>query len=131
MTDAHSSTPAHPGLPWLLIAGLASLALLWPLTALIGIPSGAPRAIALIAVIAAVWIGVVGFARIPNPVTVLALVGIGYGAIMLIVSALFGGGDRPIWTYAVALATDAFWGVMAGLLALAVQAMIGPRRDVR
>ena len=125
MTAENTSPTSTPGLPWLLIVGLSCLALLWPLTNLIGFSGGAPRAILLVVIIAAVWIGVVGFARVPNPVAVLTLTGIGHGVITLIVSAIVGGATRPIWVYAMSLGVDAFWGAMAGLVALAIQAMIG------
>lgn len=124
MTQRTDSPSTRPGLPWLVIVGLSSLALLWPLTNLLGVPSGAPRALTLVVIIAACWIGVVAFARIPNPVAVLALVGVGHGVITLVVSAIFGEPGRPLWTYVFALGMDAVWGAIAGLIALGVQAAL-------
>lgn len=128
MTETTPSAPAsRPALPWLLIVGLASLSLLWPLTQLIGIDSGAPRALTIIAIVAATWIGVVGFGRVPRPVLVLTLTGLGYGIITMLVAATFGSHDGPIWTIFVALVIDTFWGAIAGLVALAIQQMRKPR----
>lgn len=125
-SSAPASSSARPGLPWLLIVGLASLSLLWPLTTLIGLDSGAPRALTIIAVIAATWIGVVGFGRVPRPVLVLTLTGLGYGLITFAVSGVFGSVDGPIWTALVALVIDTFWGAMAGLMALVIQQIRKP-----
>jgi hypothetical protein len=107
--------------PWLIVAGLASLSLLWPLSALTGVGSGVPRALVIIGVTALVWIGVVGLGRVPRPVLTLTLTGVGYGAIGIIVAAFLGGTGAPLWTAIPALALDALWGCLAGLLALGVQ----------
>lgn len=117
-----TSPATRPGLPWPLIVGLAALALLWPLAELIGIGQGAPRALTIIAVIAVTWISVVGFGGVPRPVLVLALTGLGHGIISMVAAAVFGGG-QPVWTIFIALAIDAFWGAIAGLIALAIQKM--------
>ena len=119
--NTSSSTVDRPALPWLLVIGLASLSLLWPLAELVGVPQGAPRALTIIVVVAATWIGVVGLGRVPRPVLVLTLTGLGYGLISMMAAAIFGDSDRPVWTLFAALAIDAFWGMIAGLLALAVQ----------
>lgn len=126
MTDI-TPAPVRPGLPWPLIVGLSALALLWPLAELIGIGQGAPRALTIITIIALVWIGVVGFGGVPRPVLVLILTGIGHGLIAMIAAAVFNGFDRPVWTMFIALGVDAFWGAVAGLLALAVQRTRGNR----
>ena len=123
MTETTPSTTPRPALPWLLIVGLASLSLLWPLTTLIGIGQGAPRALTIIGVVAVTWIAVVGFGRVPRPVLVLTLTGLAHGVISMIVAAIFGGVDGPVWTVFAALVIDTFWGAVAGLLALAIQQM--------
>lgn len=115
------SKSVPPGLPWLLILGLSSLALIWPLTAFMGWGDGGPRALVIIGLIAATWIGVVGLARVRRPVLTLTLVGVGYGAIALVVATVLGSFDRPLWTVLVALVLDAFWGAIAGLIAFAIQ----------
>ena len=114
--------PAQPsGPPWLVILGLASLALLLPLTALLGFGDGAARALTLLGLIALAWIGVVGFAPVRMPVLTLTLTGTAYGVITLLIGTVFGTADGPIWALLVALALDAFWGMIAGLLAFGIQ----------
>ena len=122
--------------PWTLVAGLSALALLWPLTGLTGaLGTGAPRALAIIGITAAVWIGVVGLGRVPRPVLTLTLTGLAYGlvahAIGLLVPVLsgFGGpGDGPAWTLIPALAFDTMWGALAGVAAAGVQRLRGAGR---
>lgn len=112
------------------------MALLWPLTGLTGVlGTGAPRALVIIGVTAAVWIGVVGLGRVPRPVLTLTLTGVAYGvvahAIGLLIPALggFGGpGGGPAWTIIPALLSDAFWGALAGLAAAGVQRLRGTDR---
>ncbi|CAM3800897.1 hypothetical protein ISCU110981_17235 [Isoptericola cucumis] len=111
------------------------MALLWPLTALTGIGgTGAPRAFTIVAVTAVVWIGVVGLGRVPRPVATLTLAGLGFGVVALAVSMLvggvgIGGGGAAAWTAVPALAMDAGWGALAGVVALGVQRArgAGPR----
>lgn len=103
------------------------MALLWPLTALTGLGSGAPRALTIVAVTAAVWIGVVGFGRVARPVLTLTLTGVAFGVVAILLSLVFAGVDGAggpggaSWTALPALAMDAFWGFLAGLIALGVQ----------
>ncbi|WP_407319634.1 hypothetical protein UQW22_04200 [Isoptericola halotolerans] len=121
----HSTRPTE-GVRWPLVAGLAAMALLWPLTGLLGVGSGPGRAFAIIGITAVVWIGVVGFGRVARPVLTLTLTGVAFGIVATVTSMLLGGpgmlgdGAAP-WTVVPALAMDAFWGFVAGLLALAVQ----------
>ncbi|MFC0675148.1 hypothetical protein [Brachybacterium hainanense] len=127
MTQPQTTPPA---LPWALIAGLASMTLLWPLTALLGMGAGAARSLVLLGVIGLTWILSVGLARVPRPVLVLALVGVLGGAVQLVVAAALGGGP-PWWAHLVALGTDALWGAIAGLLALGLQRLLPARRRPR
>lgn len=128
--------PAPAAVPWVVVAGLATLALLWPLTGLTGVfGDGAPRAFAIIGITAAVWIGVVGLGRVPRPVLTLTLTGLAYGlvatALGLLVPVLagFGGpGGGPAWTIVPALLHDAMWGALAGLAAAGVQRLRGAGR---
>ncbi|MFC7876558.1 hypothetical protein [Isoptericola sp. NPDC057391] len=132
-------TPGAPptdrgGISWPLVAGLASMALLWPLTGLTGIGgTGAPRALGIVALTAVVWIGVVGFGRVPRPVLTLTMTGLAFGVVALLVSTLFGGvglgGEgAAAWTAVPALAMDAGWGALAGVVALGVQKARGGAR---
>ena len=126
--------PARDGISWPLVAGLASTALLWPLTGLTGIGgTGAPRALGIVALTAVVWIGVVGFGRVPRPVLTLTMTGLAFGVVTLLVSTLFGGvglgGEgAAAWTAVPALAMDAGWGALAGVVALGVQKARGGAR---
>jgi hypothetical protein len=108
------------------------MALLWPLTALTGIGTGAPRALGIVAITAVVWIGVVGFGRVPRPVATLTLTGLAFGIVAMAVSMLFGGVGMPgagaAWTAVPALAMDTVWGALAGLVALAIQKARGEAR---
>ena len=136
--DPASAPPERPGaprqpLPWLLILGLSSLALLWPLTALAGIGEGAPRALAIVGIIAATWIVAVGVGRVAHPVLTLALAGLGHGLVGLVVAALVPGGAGPWgdaaswWVLVPALAIYTGAGALAGLAAWGVQTLLVPR----
>lgn len=128
--------PGAAAVPWGVVAGLSTLALLWPLTGLTGVlGTGAPRALTIIGVTAAVWIGVVGLGRVPRPVLTLTLTGVAYGlvatALGLLVPVLagFGGpGGGPAWTIVPALLYNAMWGALAGLAASGLQRLRGADR---
>ncbi|SKC58693.1 hypothetical protein SAMN04324258_1832 [Krasilnikoviella flava] len=110
------------------------MALLWPLTGLTGIGgTGAPRALGIVTLTAAVWIGVVGLGRVPRPVLTLTMTGLAFGVVALLVSTLVGGAGpggegAGAWTAVPALAMDAGWGALAGLVALGVQKARGGAR---
>ncbi|MBD5787892.1 hypothetical protein IF650_17170 [Cellulosimicrobium terreum] len=125
-----ASRPAPPDdhtrqtgrLSWPVVLGLGSMALLWPLTGLLGLGYGAPRALTILGLTAAVWIGVVGLGGVARPVLTLTLAGATFGVVGTVVSALVGlDGGRPVWTLVPALALDTFWGFVAGAAAAAVQ----------
>lgn len=127
---AHPAHPAHPDddtpptgrLSWPTVLGLGSMALLWPLTGLLGLGSGLPRALTILGLTALVWVAVVGLGRVARPVLTLTLAGLTFGVVAAVVSALVGlDGDRAAWTLVPALALDTFWGFVAGALAAAVQ----------
>ena len=121
-------------LPWLLIIGLASLVLLWPLISQWQFGQGLPRAAALLGLTSVVWIGVVGVGRVPRPVLTLTLAGVLHGSIGLVVGWILpgggpGGGLAALWLMLPSLATSAGVGALLGLVALAVQSVLGPRSD--
>ncbi|GAB2479496.1 hypothetical protein GCM10027063_21610 [Promicromonospora xylanilytica] len=128
--------PARPTIPWALVGGLATLALLWPLAGLTGaLGTGAPRALTIIGITAVVWIGVVGLGRVPRPVLTLTLTGVAYGLVAHVVALLVpvlggagGPGGGPLWTIVPALLFDAMWGALAGLAAAGVQRLLGVDR---
>lgn len=127
------TSQARQPLPWLLIIGLSSLALLWPLTALWGIGQGPLRALSILGLTAAVWIGVVGGARIQRPVLTLTIVGLVHGLLTRLLGGFLAGsggsvGDpAALWTLLPSLAGSAGVGAVMGLGALAVQKALGPR----
>jgi hypothetical protein len=138
MTSNSSSTTrplTASGVQWPLVLGLGSMALLWPLTALTGIGGeGAPRALTVVGLTALVWVGVVGLGRVPRPVLTLTLSGLVFGLVAMGTSVVLGGvglpgEDAAAWTVVPALAMDAFWGFVAGLLALGVQKALGVRTN--
>lgn len=128
--------PVRPAVPWAVVAGLATLALLWPLTGLTGVlGTGAPRATAVIGITAAVWIGVVGLGRVPRPVLTLTLTGVAYGlvatalGILVPVLAGFGPGSvGPAWSIVPVLLVYSLWGAVVGLAAAGVQRLRGADR---
>lgn len=134
MTTPHTSPPLRPRrpLPWLLILGLASLSLLWPLTALWQIEQGPLRALTLLLLTGTAWIGVVGIGRVPRPVLTLTLTGVLHGLIGLLLGLLIPGQGPAvvpvsIWLLLPSLLTSAAVGALLGLVALGVQAVLGPR----
>lgn len=133
--NASSSPLTRQPLPWLLILGLSSLALLWPLTALWELGQGAPRALTILGITGAAWIGVVGFGRVQRPVLTLTVVGLLHTFLSLVLAGFFAGsggptGDPVTWWIALpSLATSGGVGALAGLAALGVQRAIGSRPD--
>ncbi len=98
------------------------MALLWPLTGLLGLDGGGGRALAVIGVTALVWVGVVGLGRVARPVLTLTLAGLTSGVVAAVVSALVGlDGGRPSWTLVPALVLSTSWGAAAGVVAAFVQ----------
>src|SRR5699024_6407504 len=72
---------------------------------------------------------------IPHPVLTLTLTGMLHGAIGMVVGWMIpgdgpSGGPAALWLMLPALATSAGTGALLGLVALAVQALIGPRSGV-
>ncbi|WP_144934974.1 hypothetical protein [Paenibacillus sp. 32O-W] len=118
--------------PWLLILAMGALALIRPIMSMLGLLEriGQPTAsIVVTIVITLIWISVVVFTRVRQPLVVLLLTGITYGVFAILISAIL----SPILTgqlqgpltnpFAVisVLITNAIWGLLAGLLASALQ----------
>ncbi|MBX6751275.1 MAG: hypothetical protein IRY85_16690 [Micromonosporaceae bacterium] len=129
--------PARPPLNWPLVLGLGSLALLWPLAHLTGVSDaiGQPAApLLILAFVGAVWIGVVGFGRVPRPVLTLALAGAAYGMVLILMGAIFGEraerASLPLSVIAALfeLGQATVLGAVIGLVALAIQSRRGGRR---
>jgi hypothetical protein len=120
---------------WHLALGLGSLALLWPLAELIGLSDAIGRlttALVLFAVVAIVWIGTVGFCRVPRPVLTLTLAGAVYGGFLVAFAAAFGthrdfGGVLAVGVALFEIGRSALLGSIAGVLARAVQKVVSRR----
>ncbi len=125
---AQSGPPRGP-LSWPLITGLASLALLWPLADLTGLPDhlGQPlTAVLLLLVTALVWVLGVGLCRVPRPVLTLTLSGALSGAVLVAASVILGAGPKVPTALTVTAALleilqATALGAVAGLLAATIQ----------
>lgn len=128
-----SAAAERSPLPWLLIIGLSSLALLWPLTALWGFAHGPLRALILLGLTAAVWLGAVVGGRQRRPVAVLALAGLLHGVLTLLLAGVIAGGDGPfgsaaaLWTLLPSLASSTGMGALLGVVATGLQRLVGTR----
>lgn len=108
-------------LNWPIILGLGVLALLWPLTGILGF-DGPGRAVLVLVTTLGAWIGVVGFGRVPRPVLTLTLTGLAYGVFYLVAIAIV---VTPLAFFAwYTVAATAGLGALAGLAALGVQKVL-------
>lgn len=137
-----SSRPApeerSAGLPWALLLGLGALALVRPLLSVVGITEAVGGAVVqplATLLVTAVWVGTVVAVREPRPVLTLALTGLTCAAASIVLSAVLspvlsgelqGPLANPIALVPIA-AVNALWGLVAGLLALALGAAVGSR----
>lgn len=118
--------------PWLLILAMGALALIRPIMSMLGLLEriGQPTAsIVVTIVITLIWISVVVFTRVRQPLVVLLLTGITYGVFAILISAILspvltgqlqGPLTNPFAVISV-LVTNAIWGLLDGLLASALQ----------
>lgn len=125
--------PSRPQVSWALVLGLGALALIRPLARITGLADamGSPTGPLVLTVLVTVaWVAIVGLGRVARPVLTLTLAGIAYGVYIIplsaVLSALLDGMlQGPLATpFAIVpvLLTNAAWGALAGVLALAVQA---------
>jgi hypothetical protein len=128
-------------LHWPLILGLGALAMIHPLVATIvstlGSNGSPALSIMLSVVISAAWIGVVGLTRVRHPVLTLVFAALTYA----VFSTIFSGIVSPFATgrlqgpmampptIIAVLITNAIWGAVTGLLALALQRARGFRPE--
>ena len=130
--------PTAPGVSWPLVLGLGAIALVRPLARITGADEslGAPAgSLLLTLLVTAVWVAIVGLGRVPRPVLTLTLAGLVYGLAVVPLSAvastaLTGTLQGPIavpFAIVPILATNAVWGAVAGLLAVAVRSARGER----
>ncbi|MCW2132029.1 hypothetical protein B0G38_001188 [Arthrobacter sp. VKM Ac-2550] len=121
-------------LQWPLIFGLGALGLIHPLTHMTGVAEAlGVQAVApvLILAIALAWILIVGLGNVGRPVLTLVLAGVTYAVYLVVISALL----TPILTGELQgplampfvliplVLTNAFYGLVAGLLAWGVQGL--------
>ena len=125
-------------LNWPLVMGLAALALIRPLFSIVGLSDalGKPATpLLLTAAISLIWVLIVGFSRVREPVLTLVAAGLAYAIAVIVLSAvlspiLSGELQGPL---AMPLAilplfiTNAIWGAVAGCLALLIQSLRGSR----
>ncbi len=129
-------------LNWPLILGLGGLALVRPITRIVedqlGLQASPWTAIGLTIGISVVWVAMVGLRDVTRPVLTLVATGLVYAVLSIGLSAVLsplltgelqGPVAVPIAIVPV-LATNAAWGALAGCLALAVQSMLRPARQV-
>lgn len=129
-------------LNWSLILGLAALALIRPLFSIVGLSDllGKPATpLVLTAVITVAWVLVVGLSRVREPVLTLVAAALAYavaaGILSAILSPILTGEVQGVLATPLAivpmLITNAIWGLVAGLLALAVQRGRGVEHSLR
>ncbi|MEX5270694.1 hypothetical protein [Kocuria sabuli] len=133
MTDRPGTCPrTRPAVNWLLVLGLGALPLLQGLVRHLDLPAliGAPAAAAMLTVLVTVaWVAVVGWGRVPRPVATLTLAGLTAGIYTIVLSAVLsplitGTLQGPLaFPLAIVpvLLVPTVWGLMAGLIALALQ----------
>jgi hypothetical protein len=124
-------------LHWPLIVGLGALALIQPVMNVTGLMErlGRPFGPILVTVlISLAWLAIVVLARIREPLLTLVFTGLTYGAFAILISAilspilmgqLIGPITNPVAIVSV-LITNAIWGALVGLCALAVRARTRP-----
>lgn len=134
-----NTTTRPQTLHWPLILGLGALALVRPLASIVGLTErlGQPgTSLTLTALITTVWVLVVGCSRVQRPVATLVCAGLVYAALAALISAVLspildGQLRGPLtnpFAFGGLLITNAFWGLVAGVLALAVQRARGVNR---
>ncbi|MBE2998126.1 hypothetical protein IDM40_05310 [Nocardiopsis sp. HNM0947] len=130
-----------PGLPWALVLGLGALALVRPLLSIVGVTEAVGGAIVqplVTVLITAVWVGTVVAVREPRPVATLVLTGLTYALASVVLSAVLspvlsgelqGPLANPVALVPMA-ATNALWGLVAGLIALGAGSALRTRHRV-
>jgi hypothetical protein len=126
-------------LHWRLIINMGALALIRPLLNITGAMEGLGRPfgpIFLTILISVVWLAIVVFANVRNPLLTLVCAGITYGVFAILLSAILspiltgtlaGPITNPLAIVAV-LITNAIWGGIVGLLGLAIRTVIVAKR---
>jgi hypothetical protein len=140
MTDGHvpaaqpagSRQPGEPppdGVNWPFVLGLGALAVLEPLAHLTGLRDALGPAVTTLlvpALVALLWIGWVGFFRVPRPVLTLTLAGTVSGAVLVLLVPVLGvgpevDGGTAVLVAVVETAPGTGLGAVAGFLAWVLQ----------
>ena len=138
---------ALSNLRWGLVAALGAVALVRPLLSIAGaydaMGGGAAGPLAVTAVVAAVWVGVVVATRVPNPLATLAAAGAAYGVLAILLqqviwNLILGGApaEAPdsapvlVVSWVAILVTNTVWGAFLGLVAAGLSRLL-PRRGTR
>jgi hypothetical protein len=121
-------------LHWPLIVGLGALALIRPVLSITGLMDGLGRPfgpVLITILISLAWLAIVVLVRVRQPLLTLICAGISYGVFAILISAvvspvltgqLSGPLTNPIAVVAVLL-TNAIWGAVVGVCALALHAL--------
>jgi hypothetical protein len=130
---ASGSVETLKNLHWPLVLGLGALALVRPLVRIVIDPTGMADtptvAITVSLLISVVWIAVVGRTNVAHPVLTLVCAGLVYGVLSIVLSGVLspimtGRLQGPLampLTIVPVLLTNAFWGLVTGLIALLVR----------
>lgn len=137
------ATTRSDTLHWPLIIGLGTLAMVRPLSSIVGLTDllGQPgTSLTLTVLISLAWICTVGFSQVTRPVATLVAAGLVYAVLAALLSAVLTpvlGGElqgpltNPFALVAL-LVTNAVWGLVTGVLALGLQrarGVHGPARE--
>jgi hypothetical protein len=128
-------------LNWPLVIGLAALALVRPLSSIVGMSDvlGKPATpLILTAAITVAWVLIVGLSRVREPLLTLVAAGLSYAVAAIVLSAvlspiLTGELQGPLAMPAAIipmLVTNALWGLIAGGLAVLVRRLRDRRRPL-
>lgn len=123
-------------LHWPLIIGLGALALIRPFLNIVGLMDtfGRPLGPLIVTVlISGLWLAVVVLASIRSPIMTLSFAGVVYGIFAILLGAMLptlldGNEAFPITnpsSIVSVLLTNAIWGGVVGIIALAVQRLMG------
>ncbi len=124
-------------LHWPLIIGMGALALIRPVMNITGLMEGLGRPfgpILMTVLISLTWLAIVVLVRVREPLLTLVFTGITYGVFAILIGAILsplltgelrGPITNPVAIVAV-LITNAIWGALVGLCALALQAVTRP-----
>jgi hypothetical protein len=119
-------------LHWRLIISMGALALIWPLINTTGMMGGLAR-IVLTMLISAIWLAIVLFFRVRQPLLTLICTGIVHGVFAILLSVII----LPMLTSELAspisnpfaivavLGTNAIWGLVVGMIALGILGIQG------